>query len=340
MTDSESSSTPEWAPLVHARTLRVDFRFVAAPDDFDGRALDWAREHVLATTARPEALTRAPDRPRWSVFRDDRHLVAGITCAAEALSGERNRDERGRPLYGFFGYVARLGDPSRGRPIALPARRPEVFAPLYRYVDGAWEVKPYREHGTRPEPYGWRPELVAHRPPAGGVALHSDPASLLLWPEAAAGALWSSFEHGREATSALIGASAIGQVVGGPFCNATVTGQEERRLVRRRAGNARARNPEAGAPETGESARPPRRRREPARASARPRSRGLVQLLWILVGLLLRREAGTGHARPSRPVRTRTPGRSRKESLAGGPPPGFRRPAAGDDVAGEDGPTG
>ncbi|MCX7922073.1 MAG: hypothetical protein N3B21_08700 [Clostridia bacterium] len=143
---------PLFAPLVHSRTYKMDFRpkFLAVPEDFNDSRIAWAKEFVLSTTNSADFLE---DSIRKSVFSDGKYCVIGITCMAKTLNKigrekvaeGKEYDEHsskpgtpGRPIYVFLGYVFQI---DREKKIAydIPI---EMFADLFKdYVSPRWEEK-------------------------------------------------------------------------------------------------------------------------------------------------------------------------------------------------------
>lgn len=133
-----------WAPLVYSRTYELDFRLIAYPVDFKSSRLQWALDHIHATTNVAE---RLPNNPRWSLFRSDDHCVFGITCMLQEVmiasddSQHPTQDSQNRPIYCFLGYVASLSYPTEVIPIPAYSGNLEVFRPLYSYIQSQWAQK-------------------------------------------------------------------------------------------------------------------------------------------------------------------------------------------------------
>ena len=143
----------QWSALVYGRTYEVDFRLIAMPKDFNDEDKKWALKYILGTTRSPGKL---PQQPCWSFFKNDKYCVVGVTCMARELIGDSSNDNAedftrdkstsgglGRPLYGFFGYVAKLdGQNLPPIPKYLDTNL-EAFKPLYDYIKQCWYVKNY-----------------------------------------------------------------------------------------------------------------------------------------------------------------------------------------------------
>lgn len=142
----------KWSALVYGRTYEVDFRLIAMPKDFTKTDKDWAEKYILGTTKAPEKL---PEYPRWSLFKNEKYCVIGVTAMARELVQEfqdenyenLTKDSQGRPLYVFVGYVANL-EQEAGCP-QIPTylgSNIDLFKPLYnKYIRQCWSVKSYQE---------------------------------------------------------------------------------------------------------------------------------------------------------------------------------------------------
>ena len=100
-----------WSVIVYGRTKEVDYRFLVIPNDFQIEEQNWARKYIHGTTVYPEKL---PGNPRWSLFKNHKHCVFGVTCMVKELVGSERKyeymakDAGGRSLYIFVGYVAQI----------------------------------------------------------------------------------------------------------------------------------------------------------------------------------------------------------------------------------------
>ena len=188
-------SKRQWAAIVYGRSYHLDFRFITVPDDFTKQDTDWALEHILASTSQARNLA---DHPRWSLFKNDSHCVAGVTCMVRDLAGHSSKypqeamqrglggfphkrhstpseckvpsgrwgvspvqeaiakDDRGRPLYTFVGYVTKLdGDLAiQNFPAYTDLHR---FGTLCREIVKVWWVKNYERDRTRPSKSHYQP---------------------------------------------------------------------------------------------------------------------------------------------------------------------------------------
>ena len=161
----------KWAAIVYGRSYHLDFRFITVPEDFSAQDINWAAKYILATTRQARKLN---SNPRWSLFKNDSHCVVGVTCMVKDLIGKlgedsieaMTRDDRGRPLYVFVGYVAQLDKTMHL--LDLPAyteERLDSFQSLYRYVQQVWLVKDYEKFRKKPifssySPLNFAPHLL------------------------------------------------------------------------------------------------------------------------------------------------------------------------------------
>ncbi|MBE9046837.1 hypothetical protein IQ255_20890 [Pleurocapsales cyanobacterium LEGE 10410] len=155
-------SKHNWATIVYGRSYHLDFRFITIPQDFTRPDLVWASQHILATTQQARNL----DRPRWSLFKNDSHCIVGITCMVRDLIGQLSedlveavaKDDRGRPLYVFVGYVTQLSQDRRL--LDFPAYTEQnlgSFRPLYHHIEKVWLVKDYEQDRRHPLSSSYQP---------------------------------------------------------------------------------------------------------------------------------------------------------------------------------------
>lgn len=145
-------SKQHWAAIVYGRSYHLDFRFITIPHDFTAKEIAWASPYILATTQQARNLA---NYPRWSLFKNDTYCVIGVTCMVRDLLNKfktdlveiMTKDNLGRPLYVFVGYVTQLQ--SGDRPLAeLPAyegKQLDLFQPLYREIERVWLAKEYED---------------------------------------------------------------------------------------------------------------------------------------------------------------------------------------------------
>ena len=208
----------DWAPLVYGRTFAADYRtdLIACPEDFDESLRTWATGFIQATTLNPSQLH---GRPRWSVFQDHRHRVVGITCMGSMVATNDIKDEHGREVYVFLGWVCQT-------PFApLPPMDLTYFKSLYDHVRDRWREKPYEKDRLFPKPYVPLPE-----PPAIPVAattrhlLSYDDDWVQLWPTENADILWRAAGNSTKPLSLCIGVAMECDAEAGPFQNVVLAG--------------------------------------------------------------------------------------------------------------------
>lgn len=131
----------EWAAIVYGRTYHLDFRFVTIPHDFDTKDNAWALQHILATTQQARNLSNSP---RWSMFKNDRYCIVGVTCMVRDSIETMAKDNRGRPLYAFVGYVTRLErQPTISSFPRYGGECLDDFKILYGDLEKVWWIKEY-----------------------------------------------------------------------------------------------------------------------------------------------------------------------------------------------------
>jgi len=217
----------EWAAIIYGRTYEVDFRLLTRPKDFNNKAVNWAKEHILATMRSPEELYGCQ---RWSVFQDDDYCVVGLTCMASDLSEEMNADEVHRPIYVFVGFVTRR---KNGVTIPIPSRNLEPFKKIYKeYVSKRWEEKVYQteqvdKSSQALSEYRQEEQLqIENVVNSGSVELNVNQSQVSLWfdsPEKRK-LLWSSAAQKQGTFSLCLGLARLKDVVYGPFLNVSVNG--------------------------------------------------------------------------------------------------------------------
>jgi hypothetical protein len=229
-----------WSALVYARTLEVDFRFIATPTAFAAE-LPYIEECVLTSTRVPEKLA---DQPRWSLFRTARTCVFGVTCTANDLvvASARpewldiTRDKHGRGLYVFAGYVGAAGAPVP--PYTMLNLK--LFAPLYRYVVERWTVRPYDAASRTPIEVGYEWELTTDYPvsPAAAAGARfaripgdlTDPGAVYLIPNidnAGKAAAWNSAASRSTGIALCLGLSRARDALNSPLHIAAAPADQE-----------------------------------------------------------------------------------------------------------------
>ena len=94
------------------------------PNNFTAQDIQWASTYIVATTQQARNLAGSP---RWSLFKNDSYCVVGVTCMVRDLIKQSaadsvnimTKDDQGRPLYVFVGYVTELNQ--QGQLNDLPA---------------------------------------------------------------------------------------------------------------------------------------------------------------------------------------------------------------------------
>jgi hypothetical protein len=202
------------APLVHGRTLHLDFRskFIASPEDFDASTIEWVRRHILAITA-PSVFYRFGDADLWwSVFGNGRHTVSGVLCKAARVSEDCISDVGSRRLYVYLGVVSR--QPSS----FVPAMSIAHFAPLYQFVRNRWnETTDAELQAAAPVAYA-ELDFPPLESAAASVDLNCAPDSVALWPLEDAAMVWQA-AHSVPSASAVIGPAFIGELKRGVYGN-------------------------------------------------------------------------------------------------------------------------
>jgi len=139
----------ESAPIVYGRTYEVDFRFIVMPEDFQENPLsgsqvkgqEWIESHIRSSTLAAEKL---PKKPRWSIFKNEKYSVIGVTCMADEVADEKTKDREARPLYVFLGYVFRSID------LPIVPMELDSFKHLYRSILSRWEDRPFEQSSKEP----------------------------------------------------------------------------------------------------------------------------------------------------------------------------------------------
>ena len=151
---SEQMVKQKWAAIVYGRSYHLDFRFITIPQDFTAQEIAWASPYILATTQKARNLANSP---RWSLFKNNSHCVVGVTCMVRDLIGQLGedsieimaKDDLGRPLYVFVGYVTKLDQSqSLNDYPAYTGINLAGFKPLYQEIEKVWLLRDY--HNRKP----------------------------------------------------------------------------------------------------------------------------------------------------------------------------------------------
>ncbi|MEM7590834.1 MAG: hypothetical protein AAF383_04840, partial [Cyanobacteria bacterium P01_A01_bin.83] len=148
-------SKGKWAAIVYGRSYHLDFRFITVPDNFTAQDIQWASTYIVATTQQARNLAGSP---RWSLFKNDSYCVVGVTCMVRDLIKQSldsdlvnlmTKDDQGRPLYVFVGYVTELNQQQQLDDFpAYQAANLADFQLLYQEIEQVWLVKNYEHHST------------------------------------------------------------------------------------------------------------------------------------------------------------------------------------------------
>lgn len=141
-----SKKSKGWAAIVYGRTYHLDFRLITVPHDFTASEINWASQHIIPTTQQARNLV---DSPRWSLFKNDHYLVVGVTCMVKDLIGNTVKDNQGRPLYVFVGYVTQAQQQIQNLP-AYSANCLDNFKILYQEIEQVWLLKNYEQDSRYP----------------------------------------------------------------------------------------------------------------------------------------------------------------------------------------------
>jgi len=236
-------SKENWAEIVYGRTFHLDFRFIAIPEDFSPEDLAWASQHILATTYQARNLS---DHPRWSLFKNNTHCIIGITCMVRDLIGQTQentvkkmvKDDHGRPLYVFVGYVIRLNHTTDLPKIPkYTGSQLDTYKPLYQRVEQVWLVKDYEAEGKQParsqyETFDSSIELINNQDNVVHTVqlnhYQKSPEQVFLWSDSQLhnSQLWLATSQCREATSVCLAVKGK-LLTDSPFLNQTSTQVEE-----------------------------------------------------------------------------------------------------------------
>lgn len=149
-------SKREWAAIVYGRSYHLDFRFITIPDNFTEQDTQWAASHIVATTQQARNLNNSP---RWSIFKNNSHCIVGVTCMVRDLIDKlgqdlievMTKDDQGRPLYIFVGYVTKL-EQQQNIDQFPPYTETclDNFKLLYQSIEKVWLVKNYDPQSKSP----------------------------------------------------------------------------------------------------------------------------------------------------------------------------------------------
>lgn len=137
-----------WSVIVYGRTKEADYRFLAIPDDFGEQEQNWTRKYIHGTTVNREKLL---GNPRWSLFKNHKHCVFGVTCMVQELVGSERKyeymakDGGRRSLHIFVGYVAQINEDFNSLRILPVLENLEFFKyrDLFTSLEKLWHLKSY-----------------------------------------------------------------------------------------------------------------------------------------------------------------------------------------------------
>lgn len=224
-----------WAPLVHGRTYEVDYRsnLLAVPEWFSATDLAWAMPFIQGTF--DSFLVKGlPEPVHWSMFKNERYCVVGLTCLAHQVSEDMNRDIGNRVLPVFLGYICKEVHAPILPKMEIGAKSSEAnpstgqFSELYRFVRNRWHEKRQSNQLT-PVKETFELEVANYElSKETNGKLNLQPEQTALWPIshpyhvlADDQRLWSAASHYPGPVSLCMGLSRQSTAVAGPFLNAT-----------------------------------------------------------------------------------------------------------------------
>lgn len=242
--EGRSNLTHKWEPLVHGRTYQVDYRsnLLAVPAWFEAGDISWVMPFILGTF--DSFLVRGLAEPvHWSVFKNQRYCVVGLTCLAHQVSEDMNQDMGNRVLPVFLGYISRnIAEPVLPRMEIGEKGNAETkggqFSELYHYVRQRWyEKRQDRESKVEDTPENTFDLEIADYPLDEDVRLNVEGNRIKIWPVpqkngkdwllARDEALWAAVSHHQGPVSLCLGLSRQGTAINGPFLNASAYDVQE-----------------------------------------------------------------------------------------------------------------
>jgi hypothetical protein len=228
-------SEQKWAAIVYGRSYYLDFRLIAIPRDFIAEDISWALTHIIPTT---RAVNKLDCHPRWTLFKNERHCIVGVTCMVRDLIGQEannlTKDVQGRSLYIFVGYSTCLErqkylvnfPPYSGNNLS-------IFQPLYQYVQQQWQVKDYDTQAKKPILTDYQSLTISLGQLSHKIDRHiasslnsqfKNPAKIFLWQdsEESRSKLWTTIARSRQPNSLCLGLANKQDSLKSPFLNATI----------------------------------------------------------------------------------------------------------------------
>ena len=196
-----------WAAIVYGRTYHLDFRFITVPHNFDAEDLSWASQHIVATTQQARHLNGSP---RWSLFKNKDFCIVGVTATVKDLIGDTVRDNQGRPLYIFVGYVAQLSPQQKIENLPAYSASLNNFKILYQQIEPVWSIRNYDPKSRYPAASQYYPIAFQNTEVPSlddGVPVlnqsSKQPDKIYLWPniERQNKLLWQASVRCQESTS-------------------------------------------------------------------------------------------------------------------------------------------
>jgi hypothetical protein len=231
-------SEQKWAAIVYGRSYYLDFRLIAIPKNFTSEDISWALAYIIPTTRAAGKLDR---HPRWSLFKNERYCIVGVTCMVRDLIGQGDKnsnnnltkDVQGRPLYIFVGYgtpLDRRKDLVRFPPYS--GRHLGTFQPLYQYVQQQWKVKDYEIDEKKPILTEYQQLAASISQSSHNLDCHiarslnsqsKNPAKIFLWQdtEESRRKLWTTVARCRQPNSLCLGLASKQDSLKSPFLNGT-----------------------------------------------------------------------------------------------------------------------
>ncbi len=228
-------SKREWAEIVYGRSYHLDFRFITIPHNFTKQDIQWAAPYIVATTQQARNLANSP---RWSLFKNDLYCIVGVTCMVRDLIGQlgedlievMTKDDQGRPLYVFVGYVTKLNQQQNINNFPPYTERClDNFKLLYQEIAKIWLVKNYESDSRQPLSSQYQPRNFDELPIASQQILQLNdltkyPDQAYLYPSLNSSnqLLWQTSAQCSQPTSTCLNIKGK-SLNNSPFLNQTIT---------------------------------------------------------------------------------------------------------------------